>query len=110
MDQVRRCAVDADDSAAAFARNDIGLDSGAVGDVDDRHLLALEQVGGLHQRGIERDRAHIVQISLSHRCAVNLGLHHDPHHSGRLLVARRVQDCRSSDSLQVLRCNIALAA
>ena len=52
----------------------------AGGNVDDSHLFAFEQVGRLHQRGVERDRPDIVEISLSHRRAVNLGLHHDPHH------------------------------
>ena len=48
MDEMRGGAVDADDPAAALARDDIGLDPRAVGDVDDRDLLALEQVGGFH--------------------------------------------------------------
>jgi hypothetical protein len=52
----------------------------SVGNVDDRHLLALEQISGLHQGSVERDRAHIVEVGLSHRRTVDLRLHHDPHH------------------------------
>ena len=50
MDEMRGGAVDADDAAAALAGDDIGLDPRAIGDVDDRDLLAFEQIGGFHQR------------------------------------------------------------
>ena len=49
MDEMRRGAVDADYAAAALAGDNIGFDPCAVGDVDDRDLLALEQVRSLHQ-------------------------------------------------------------
>ena len=84
VDQASSGAVDADDPAAARALNDIGLDPGAVGDVDDRHLFALDQVGRFHQRGVERDRANVIQVGLSHRRSVDLRLHHGSHHCGRL--------------------------
>ena len=49
--------------------NDIGLDADPVGDVDDRDLLALEKVSGLHQRRIECHPADIVEIGLRNRRA-----------------------------------------
>ncbi len=85
MDQVRRGAVDTDNAAARLTGDDVGLDPSAVGDVDNRHLLAFQQVGGVHQRRIERDRADIVKVGLSHRRAVDFRLHHDPHHCDQLL-------------------------
>src|SRR3954447_20696182 len=47
--EASRRAVDADDAAAPRTLDDVGLEPGAVVDVDDRHLLTGQQVGRLHQ-------------------------------------------------------------
>ena len=88
--QVRRGAVDADHAAAALAGDDVGLQPRAVGDVDDRDLLARQQVGGLHQVLVDGHRADVVQVGLRHRGPVDLGLQHRAEHvSSPLLVAAR---------------------
>jgi len=100
MDEVSRGAVDSDHSAAARTRDHVGLDPGAIGDVNDYHLLTFEQVRGLHKRDVERYRADIIQVGLRHRRAVDLRFHHDPHHgngSSGLAAAGRYKICiRSS--------------
>ena len=80
MHEVRGGAVDGDHSAAARGRDHIGLEPRAVGDVGDRHLLALEQIGGVHQVDVDRDRADIMEVGLGHRRPVDFRLHHHPHH------------------------------
>ena len=80
--EVRGGAVDADDAAAALARDHVGLQAGAVGDVDDRDLLAGQQVGGVEQVLVDRHRAHVVQVGLGDGGAVDLGLEHRAHHRG----------------------------
>jgi len=49
--QMRGRAVDLDIATAAFAQDDVGLEAGAVGDVDDGDLLAGQQVGRVGQVG-----------------------------------------------------------
>ena len=73
-------AVDADDAGAARAGDDVGLQAGAVGDVDDRDLLALEQVGGVHEVLVDGDGADVVQVGLRHGGAVDLALEHGAEH------------------------------
>jgi hypothetical protein len=76
-----RCrAVDPDDTAAASAGDGVGDQTVAVVDVDDGDLLALEQVGGVHQVRVDGDRSDVVQVRLRHRRTVNLGLQHCPEH------------------------------
>ena len=58
------------------AGDHVGLQARPVGDVHDRHLLAGEQIGGLHQILVDGDRAHVVQIGLGDRGAVDLRLEH----------------------------------
>src|SRR5690242_8622288 len=60
--QVRGGAVDADHPGAGLAGDHVGLQAGTVGDVDDADLLALEQVGGRHEVGVDGDRADVVQV------------------------------------------------
>ena len=88
---MRGGAVDSDDAAPAPAGDDIGLDPRAVGNVDDRDLLAFEQIRCVHQIGVDGDRSHIIEISLSDRCPMDLRLHHDPHHGIQLLQAPGAQ-------------------
>src|SRR4051812_22465171 len=47
--QPRGGTVDADDTGASGAGDDVGLQPGAVVDVDDGHLLAGQQIGRVHQ-------------------------------------------------------------
>jgi hypothetical protein len=113
MDEVRGCAVDADHAAAGGPGDHIGLDPGAVSDVGDRHLLAFEQVGRLHQRSVERDRADVMQIGLGHRRSVDLRFHHDSHHGRSSSWGRSAApDSRfaSVRRLSMLHRSIALAA
>src|SRR5581483_8699054 len=80
MDEPGGRAVDADLARAAAAGDRVGLEAGAVVDVDDVHLLVLEDVGGLQQVGIDGDRAHVVQVAVGHRRTVDLGLEHHALH------------------------------
>ena len=69
-------AVDLHRARAALAGDRVGLEARAVVDVDDVHLLVLEDVGGLEQVGIDRDRPDVVQVAVGHRRPVDLGLQH----------------------------------
>ena len=44
--------------------DDVGLQPFAVVDVQHLHFLVLDHVGGLHQRFVDGDAAHVVQIRL----------------------------------------------
>ena len=74
--EARGGAVDLHLARAALAGDRVGLEAGAVVDVDDVHLLVLEDVGGLEQVGVDRDRADVVQVAVGDRRAVDLGLQH----------------------------------
>ena len=65
---------------AALAGDRVGLEAGAVVDVDDVDLLVLEDVGGLEQVGVDRDRADVVQVAVGDRGAVDLRLEHHALH------------------------------
>ena len=72
-----RCsAVDPDHTGAALAGDGIGDQPRAVVDVDDGDLFAFEEVGGIHQVGVDRHRSDIVQIRLRDSGAVDLRLQH----------------------------------
>ena len=65
----------------------VGLKARAVVDVDDVHLLVLEDVGGLQQVGVDRDRADVVQVAIGDGRPVDLRLeHHALHVVDRLSV------------------------
>src|SRR6476646_1683445 len=64
MHQVRRSAVDTNHAGATRTGDDIGLDPGTVGVVDDRDLFAFEQIGGIEEISIDRDRPDIVEVGL----------------------------------------------
>ena len=80
--QAGRGAVDAEHAAAALARDRVGLEPRAVGDVDDVHELAGQQVGGVEEVLVDGDRADVVQVRLGHGGPVDLALHHGPQHQG----------------------------
>ena len=67
---------------AALAGDRVGLEAGAVVDVDDVHLLVLEDVGGLEQVRVDRDRADVVQVAVGDRRPVDLRLEHHALHRG----------------------------
>ena len=52
----------------------------AVVDVEHVDLLVLADVGRLEQVGVDRDRAHVVQVGVGDRRAVDLGLEHGALH------------------------------
>ena len=66
---------------AALAGDRVRLEAGAVVDVDDVHLLVLEDVGGVEQVAVDRDRADVVQVAVGHRRPVDLGLEHRSLHA-----------------------------
>ena len=68
----RRGAVQADAAAAAFALDDVGLETLSVIDVHNLDLLAFDHVGGLHERLVDGDAPHVVQVGLRDRYAVDL--------------------------------------
>jgi hypothetical protein len=73
-------AVDADHAGAALAGDRVGLEAGAVGDVDDVHQLAGQQVGRVEEVLVDGHRADVVQVGLGHGGAVDLALHHGAEH------------------------------
>ena len=76
--EVRGGAVDADLARARLAGDHVGRQAGAVGHVDHVDLLAGEQVGGVEQVGVDRDRPDVVQVRLRDGGAVDLADHHRP--------------------------------
>ena len=80
LDQAGGGAVEAHVARAAPAGDGVGLEPGAVVDVDDGHLLVLEDVGRVEQVGIDGDRAHVVQVGVGHDGPVDLGLEHAAAH------------------------------
>ena len=58
----------------------VGLEARAVVDVDDMDLLVLEDVRGLQQIGVDRDRPDVVQVAIGDRRPVDLGLEHHALH------------------------------
>ena len=83
----------------------VGLEARAVVDVDDVHLLVLEDVGRLEQVGVDRDRADVVQVAVGDRRPVDLRLEHHALHvaiafprrvgSSGARLGRRAWCCRS---------------
>ena len=57
---------------AALAGDRVGLEAGAVVDVHDVDLLVLEDVGGLQQVRVDRDRPDVVQVAVGDRRPVDL--------------------------------------
>ena len=72
MHQAGGGAVDLDLSRAPHAGDRVGLKARAVVDVDHMHLLVLEDVGGLQQVRVDRDRPDIVQVAIGDRRPVDL--------------------------------------
>src|SRR5439155_24661645 len=67
----------------ALPGDGVCLEAGPVIDVQDVHLLVLEDVGGIQQVRVDRDRAHVVQVAPRDRGAVVLGLEHHALHQAR---------------------------
>ena len=93
--QPGRGAVDAEHAAAPLAGDRVGLEPRAVGDVDDVHELAGQQVGRVEQVLVDGHRADVVQVGLGDRGPVDLALHHGAEHqSGRPIVRGRLSMSR----------------
>ena len=60
MYEVSGGTIDADTTATAFARNDVGLDACAVGVIYDLHFLACVDIGGIHEVLINSDTTDII--------------------------------------------------
>jgi hypothetical protein len=69
-------AVDADDPAAAWSLDDVGLQAGAVVDVNDVHLFPGQQVGRPHEFRVHCQRSHVVQVGLGDGRAVDFRFQH----------------------------------
>ncbi len=80
MDEPSRSAVDPDDAAAAWAGDRVRLQPGTVVNVNDRDLLAGQQVGILQQVDVDRHRADIVEVGLGDSGSMDLRLEHGPEH------------------------------
>src|SRR5439155_4258422 len=68
------------DDVTGTTRDHVGLEPRAVVDVEDVHLFVLADVGELHQAGVERDRADVIEVGTGDGRPVDLRLHHDPLH------------------------------
>src|SRR5256714_789748 len=62
------------------AHDGVGLEPGAVVDVEDGDLLPLQDVGQRHELGVEGDRADVVEVGPGHLRPVDLRLHHRAAH------------------------------
>ena len=80
--QVGGGTVDAQHAGAALARDGVGLQPGAVGDVNDGNQFTGEDIGGFKEIEVYRHRTYVMQVGMGHRSAVNLGLKHFPVHRG----------------------------
>jgi len=79
-------AVDRHHARAPLARDRVRLKARAVVDVEHVNLLVLEDVGGLEQVGVDRDRPDVVQVAVSDRRPVDLRLEHRSlHHASAFL-------------------------
>ena len=67
-----RGAVQAHAAAVALAFDRVGLETLSVVDVHDLDLLAFDHIGGFHERLVDGDAAHVVQVGLRDRYAVDL--------------------------------------
>src|SRR4051794_25324959 len=66
---------------ARTAGDGVGLEPGAVVDVEHVDLLVLADVGSGHQVDVQGDRADVVQVGVGHRRPVDLRLHHASAHA-----------------------------
>ncbi len=73
-------AVDADDAGATFALDSVGGKAFAVIDVEDVDLLVRHDVGLVHYRAVDGDRALVMKVGMRHRGAVNLAFEHPDIH------------------------------
>jgi hypothetical protein len=63
---VGRRAVHGDDPRAGLGADRVGREALAAGDVVDLDLLVLEDAGELQQVGIDRARALVIELCVSH--------------------------------------------
>ena len=75
-DLVRGGAVDANHAGAGFAREGVGDETLAIGDVPHMDLLELHDVHALHQRAVDRDTADVVQVGVGHARVVDFASQH----------------------------------
>jgi hypothetical protein len=78
--QARGRPIDSDDPAAGRPLDDIGLQAGAVVDVNDMDLLPGKKVGCPHELRVHRHRSHVVQVGLGDGRAVYFRLQHGSLH------------------------------
>ncbi len=68
-------AIDLDGARAAFAFEGVGLKAAAGGDIPDMDMLVGDDIGGLKEDRIHRDRAFIMKVRARDAGPVNLGFH-----------------------------------
>src|SRR5690606_30649438 len=73
--EARRRTIELHHATAGGAGTDVGREPLPVADVDPPHLLVLDEIGGLHQVGIQRQRTLVIEVRRRDRRAVNLALH-----------------------------------
>src|SRR3989304_1069161 len=110
-DEVGGGAVDADDARAGLALDGVGLEAGAVLDVQDVHLLEREDIGGAHKLGVDGDAALVVDVRLRNGGAVDLALEHRPHRRPPTKYALSIRDREGTrgDASRFL-CAVSVAA
>ncbi|CAK7286794.1 hypothetical protein SGPA1_41054 [Streptomyces misionensis JCM 4497] len=101
--EMRGRPVDPDDTRAALTLDDVGLQPGAIGDVDDVHQLAGQQIRRVEQLRVDGHRSHVVQVGLGDGGAVDLGLEQSTQHFGLLKDGSLPALCRSGASFTVHR-------
>ena len=73
-------AIETDAATAAFATDDVCLETLAIVIVHHLHLLACNDSGRIHQILVDGDTADVVQICLRNSYAVNLRFKYFDHH------------------------------
>src|SRR3984957_16164297 len=85
LNEVGSGPIDADVTGATSTRDDVGGQTGAVGDVVDVDLFVLQEARALHEIQVDGDGADVVQVGPGDRGAMDLAEQEVPEHgvSGR---------------------------
>ena len=77
-------SVEATHARTGRAFDEIGLETLAVIDIDDRNLLVRKQVGGGHQIGVKRQRTFIIKVGFRDGRPMDLRFKESPLHNAQL--------------------------
>lgn len=67
------CPVEANTTGTSFSGNDVSFKAFTIVVVNNLHLFAGYHVGGIHKILVDRNGAHVMEVSLRNYGAMNLG-------------------------------------